>query len=213
MRDWKQRRAAEHDAPVLEVPPHVQAEFRETVDRFAAEAMSSFLRAVRCVGGDLDRVATLRINDAERRADDAQAEVNGLLDHWTAAEAQRDAALARVAELGQALADARLREEVAAVRLEERDALLKALRPETPDKRPSSMTPSGQGADWASLRDDGDRQIGNATIDGSNLPADQPVICAVEAEQPPVIDADRYEPSNPHNRPYTSEKMRGNSLT
>ena len=54
VRDWKQRRAAESDAPVMEVPPHVQAEFRETVDRFAAEAMSSFLRAVRGVGGDLD---------------------------------------------------------------------------------------------------------------------------------------------------------------
>jgi len=192
VRDWKQRRAAEHDVPVMEVPPQVQAEFRETVDRFAAEAMSSFVRAVRGVGGDLNRVATLRIGDAERRADDAQAEVNGLLDHWTAAEAQRDAALARVTDLEKALADARRREEVAVVRLEERDALLKALRPE-PRSKGSAITPSAPGANLASDGNDGDRQVGNMAIDASSVTADQAVADVEGPKQSTVGDADRPE--------------------
>lgn len=79
VRDWKQRRAAECDAPVMEVPPHVQAEFRETVDRFANDAMADFVRAVRLIGGDLNRSAMLRVADAERRAEDARAEIDGLL--------------------------------------------------------------------------------------------------------------------------------------
>ena len=195
VRDWKQRRAAESDAPVMEVPPHVQAEFRETVDRFAAEAMSSFLRAVRGVGGDLDRVATLRITDAERRADEAQAEVNGLLDHWTAAEAQRDAALARIAELEQALADARRREEVATVRLEERDALLRALRPGTSDNGSAAIMPSVPHADRASVGDDYNRQVGDVAIDASSASAGQSVadVDADGPEQPPVIYTDHPE--------------------
>lgn len=149
VRDWKQRHAAEHDAPVMEVLPHVQAEFRETIDRFAGEAMTSFLRVMRSVGGDLNRVATLRITDAERRADDAQAEVNGLLDFWTAAEAERDAALARVAELEQSPADARHQEQALTVRLDERDALLKALRPETTTNAKAAITPRMPGEDPA----------------------------------------------------------------
>lgn len=195
VRDWKQRRAAENDTPVMEVPPHVQAEFRETVDRFAAEAMSSFLRAVRGVGGDLDRVATLRITDAERRADEAQAEVNGLLDHWTAAEAQRDAALARIAELEQALADARRRDEVAAVRLEERDALLRALRPGTSDNGSAAIMPSVPVADRASVGADDNRQVGDVAIDASSGSAGQSVadVDADGPEQPPVIYTDRPE--------------------
>lgn len=193
VRDWKQRRAAERDAPVIEVPPHVQAEFRETVDRFASEAMASFLRAVRTVGGDLDRVATLRITDAERRADEAQAEVNGLVDHWTAAEAERDAALTRVAELEQALADASRREDAFTVRLEERDALLKALRPEARNNATASITPV-PGGDDASVSDrhDGDRQIADVAVaNGGTAPADQPVDEAVanEPEQPAAIEA------------------------
>ncbi|GGB23255.1 hypothetical protein GCM10011380_11190 [Sphingomonas metalli] len=195
VRDWKQRRAAENDAPVMEVPPHVQAEFRETVDRFAAEAMSSFLRAVRGVGGDLNRVATLRITDAEHRADEAQAEVNGLLDHWTAAEAQRDAALARIAELEQALADARRREEVATVRLEERDALLRALRPGTSDNGSAAIMPSVPVADRASVGDDDNRQVGDVAIDASSASAGQSVadVDADGPEQPPVIYTDHPE--------------------
>lgn len=133
MRDWKQRRAAECDAPVMEVPPHVQAEFRETVDRFANDAMADFVRAVRLIGGDLNRSAMLRVADAERRAEDARAEVDGLLDHWTTAEAERDAARNRVAELEHALADTQRREEALIVRLEERDALLRRVKLTTAD--------------------------------------------------------------------------------
>ncbi|WP_375271094.1 hypothetical protein [Sphingomonas sp.] len=193
VRDWKQRRAAENHAPVMEVPPHVQAEFRETVDRFAAEAMSSFLRAVRSVGGDLDRVATLRITDAERRADDAQAEVNGLLDHWTDAEAQRDAALAKVADLEEALADAKRRADVLTVRLEERDALFKALRAGTPDKVAAAITPSAPDADHATVDDDGDRLVSEVANDASTALAEEPVADSVadEQEQAPAIDARR----------------------
>lgn len=198
VRDWKQRRAAEHDVPVMEVPPHVQADFRETVDRFAGEAMTSFLRAVRGVGGDLNRVATLRVADAERRAEDAQAEVNGLLDHWTAAEADRDAALARVAELEQAAADARRREEALTVRLDERDALLQALRPETTTNVTAATTPPIPGVDRASAGngDDADRQVGDLTVlNADTAAANLPVAeaAADEPEQPPAIDADHLK--------------------
>lgn len=174
VRDWKQRRASESGAPVMEVPPHAHAAFRETVDRFADEAMGAFVRAVRTVGGDLDRAATLRITDAERRADKAQAEANGLLDHWATAETQRDAALARVADLEQMLGDARHREDVMSVRLEERDALLKALRFETARdgaKSATSLEPEGQHV-----------PIDNDTIVGGQVDSETAVAAASTAQ-------------------------------
>lgn len=191
-RDWKQRRVAERDAPVMEVPPHVQADFRETVDHFAGEAMTAFLRAVRVIGGDLNRTAMLRVADAERRAEDAQAEVNSLIDHWTEAEAKRDTATARVAELEQALEDAQRREDVLTARLEERDALLKmvklaasdsaALAPAVEDSRPPV---NGTG--------DRDRQVSDGLVDVDPVPADQPVadISADEPEQLAAIPTDQ----------------------
>lgn len=133
VRDWKQRRAAECDTPVMEVPPHVQAEFRKTVDRFADDAMNSFVHAVRLIGGDFNRTTMLRVAAAERRAEDARAEADSLLDQWTAAEAERDAAQIRAAELVHALADAQRREEALIVRLEERDALLRMVKLTTAD--------------------------------------------------------------------------------
>jgi len=193
VRDWKQRRAAERHAPVMEVPPHVQADFRETVDRFANDAMASFLHAVRLIGGDLNRTATLRVADAERRAEDAQAEVNGLLDHWTAAEAARDAAMARVAELEQALADSQRREDVLTARLEERDAFLKSVKLaaskiETAVPAVTDIEPSAKGGDGTR-----DRQTSDVLIDIAPVPANQPVADtpAGEPERPTAIAADR----------------------
>lgn len=124
-----------------------------------------------------------------------RAEVNGLLDHWTAAEAQRDAALARIAELEQALADARRREEVATVRLEERDALLRALRPGTSDNGSAAIMPSVPHADRASVGDDDNRQVGDVAIDASSASAGQSVadVDADGPEQPPVIYTDHPE--------------------
>lgn len=190
VRDWKQRRAAEHGMPMIEVPPHVQAEFRETVDRFAAEVMADFLCAVRSVSGDLDRVASLRVTDAERRADEAHAEVNGLLDHWTAAEAQRDAAQAKIVELEMALADSLRREGVAAVRLEERDALLKALRPGSSNNNSAVIVPLVSATDGVSLDDDRDDPVGEVAIDADAAWEGQPVadIDSGVPEQPSIID-------------------------
>ena len=180
VRDWKQRHSAESDSQVMEVPPHVQAEFRETVDRFAGDAMNSFLRAVRTVGSDLDSAATLRVGDAERRADESLAEVNSLLDSWTDAEAKRDAALARVAELEQALADAERREGILTVRLDERVELIKALKLEMASDSVALVTPHGtgvqsdpvnEGIDASSL----DRGEIDASAPVATAPADQPV--------------------------------------
>lgn len=175
VRDWKQRRAAERDEPIMEVPPHVQAEFRESLDRFTGEAMNNFLNALRMIGGDFNRNATLRIADAERRAGDAQAGENAMLDLWAATEAERDAALVKVAELNTALSDSRHREEVMTVRLQERDALLKALRLETTENGPAAVTPPMPGGDAAHAGDDRKGLIADA---------------AVKPDQPPAIEAE-----------------------
>lgn len=193
VRDWKQRRAAENDTPVMEVPPHVQAEFRETIDRFAAEAMNSFLRAVRGVGGDLDRVAALRVADAERRADDARTEANDYLDRWTAAERERDTALAEMAKLEQAFVEAQHRGNELFIRLQEREALLEKLL-ETPKMGLAATSPvvsRGQQSPSES-RNEYDRSVGGITVIDAGIPLTESSVAASAAKEPdePLIEED-----------------------
>lgn len=195
VRDWKQRRAAETDAPVIEVPPRVQAEFRETIEHFSSEAMASFLRAVRAVSGDLDRVAALRVADAERRADDARTEANDYLDRWTAAEGQRDTALAEMDKLEQAFVEAQHRGNDLFIRLEEREALLQQLL-ETPNRGlavTSPVAPTGQQS-LSEGRDEYDRPVGGVTVIDTGTPlAETPVADAV-ANEPgkPAVEEDHF---------------------
>jgi hypothetical protein len=56
-RDWRRRRQSEAGTATVEIPPEAEAEFRAILDRLTAEASGAFVRTVRLVGSDVDRVA------------------------------------------------------------------------------------------------------------------------------------------------------------
>lgn len=122
VRDWRHRRRAEMETAAIDIPPGFQAQFRGILDRMVMEAGDHFVRAVRSVGGDLDRSATLRVTDAERRRDEAEEETAEIVELCQKTEAKLADAHTRIAALEQALADAQRREDTLRGRLEQRQA-------------------------------------------------------------------------------------------
>lgn len=122
VRDWRQRRKAEIGATVIEVPPVAEAAFRAFLERMAAEAMAAFIQTVRSVGADIDRAAALRAVDGQRRASQAEDELEEVVTLWRTVEAEVVSARAQIKHLEQALRDAQRREDRLLGRLEQRDA-------------------------------------------------------------------------------------------
>lgn len=125
-RDWRARSRAAAEPVTVDVPPEVEANIRAIFARLTNDGVGACLGAVRAVGGSLDRVAMLRVGDAERRADRAEAETADVVAIGERIEAALHAATARIAELEQALADAQRREDRLTGRLDQREADLAA---------------------------------------------------------------------------------------
>lgn len=120
VRDWRGRRHAEAAVTMIEVPAAAETAFREFLERASAETMAMFIQTVRSVGTDLDRAATLRTADGDRRAAEAEKELGEVVKFWRAVETDLAAAQARIAALEQALRDAQRREDRLLGRLEQR---------------------------------------------------------------------------------------------
>ncbi|URW74839.1 hypothetical protein M9980_09695 [Sphingomonas donggukensis] len=125
-RDWRARCRAAAEPVTVDVPPEVEANIRAIFTRLTDDGVGACLGAVRVVGGSLDRVAMLRVGDAERRADRAEAETADVVAVGERIEAELNVATARIAELEQALADAQRREDRLTGRLDQREADLAA---------------------------------------------------------------------------------------
>ena len=128
-RDWRARRRVEAETVTVDVPPEVEANIRGIFARLTDEGVGACLGAVRIVGGSFDRAAMLRIGDAERRADKAEAETADVVAIGEQVEEDLRAAMVRIGELEQAAAEAPRREDRLIGRLEQREAdLAEALR-------------------------------------------------------------------------------------
>ena len=91
-RDWKHRRDAEAAMPPLDIPEEVRAELENVLSEANEQVMEQFARVVRGIAGDIDRSAALRVRDAERRAAEAKAEADHILERWTETEKDFEAA-------------------------------------------------------------------------------------------------------------------------
>ena len=118
-RDWRARCQAQAGPVTVDVPPEVEATIRAIFTRLTADGVGACLGAVRAVGGSLDRVAMLRIGDADRRAERAEAETADVVAIGERIEQELSAATVRVAKLERALADARRRGDRLIGRLEQ----------------------------------------------------------------------------------------------
>ena len=107
VQSWRQRRIAERNADLPQIPPSAQDEFRAELDRFVETAMDVYVRSLRAVSVDINRTAELRVGDAVRRAVDAKSEASDLLDKWSETEHERDAAKELVAALEAELFEVR----------------------------------------------------------------------------------------------------------
>ena len=119
--DWRRRRIAENATLTIAVPPQAEAAFREHFDQLGRDAVDIFRRTVGTIGSELDRAATLRINDAERRRDQAEIDRDDVLVLCRQAEEQRAGLEAQVADLRKQLDEARRANDRLLGRLEQRD--------------------------------------------------------------------------------------------
>ncbi|KZY58149.1 hypothetical protein A3736_15290 [Erythrobacter sp. HI0063] len=97
-RDWKHRREAEAAMPPLEIPDEVRTELVNVLSEASDLVMDQFARVVRSIAGDIDRSAALRVRDAERRAAEAEAETEHVLERWTETEKELEATRHKAAE-------------------------------------------------------------------------------------------------------------------
>lgn len=91
-RDWKHRRDAEAAMPPLDIPDEVRTELENVLSEANEQVMEQFARVVRGIAGDIDRSAALRVRDAERRAAEAKADAEHILERWTETEKDFEAA-------------------------------------------------------------------------------------------------------------------------
>lgn len=124
VRDWQKRRQVDLAAPMLQVSPAVEAEFKAILDDFMAQAMASFLATLGRVGGEIDRSATLRVTDAQQRLARADSEIDRLAGEWARCEVDLQLALDRIRLLKERLGDAKRDAERLTGRLEEQSRLL-----------------------------------------------------------------------------------------
>jgi len=122
IRDWRRRRQHEAAVTAIDVPPEAEAEFGGVLDRMTGEAKAIFRSTIQRVGSDFERSKTLRVVDAERRRDAAEAETDQVLELWQKTEADLSDALLKIGELNQALVEAKSREDRLTGRLDQRNA-------------------------------------------------------------------------------------------
>lgn len=122
VRDWRRRRQDEAASSPIDVPPEADTELGDALDRMTGEVKAVFVRTVQRVGSEFERSKTLRVVDAERRRDAAEAETDKVLELWQKTEADLADALLKVGELEQTAVEGRIREERLAGRLEQRNA-------------------------------------------------------------------------------------------
>lgn len=161
--DWRARRQAEATpiSDTIDVPPEVEANIRAMFDRHNNEGIENCLTAVRAVGGNLDRVMTMRIVVAERRAEKAEAEKAEVLEIGEKADNDLRAATDRIAELEGLVANGQRREDRLTGRIEQLNADL-ADRHQVRDRvdATASDKPAGAGRmDEASEASGGSLQV------------------------------------------------------
>lgn len=152
VRDWRRRRLDQAAASAITVPPKLEEELGDALDRMTADVKAVFLGISERLRDDVERSLMPRVVDAERRRDAADAETDQVLELCRKMEADFSDAVLKIDVLEQAVLDGRLREERLAGRLEQRNAdwataLRQGLR-DAPQKVPSGGSDSvSQGAD------------------------------------------------------------------
>lgn len=173
-RDWRARRQAEATsaAATIDVPPEVEANIRAIFDRHNSEGIEACLNAVRTVGGNLDRVMTMRVTVAERRAEKAETETTEVLAIGEMTEEELRAATIRIAELETAVADGQRREDRLAGRIEQLEVeLAVGLQDRPRDVAAAIDTLFGVKADDADDRDTSDAGDAGDTSDAGDAGA------------------------------------------
>lgn len=146
IRDWRRRRLDQAAASAITVPPKLEEELGDALDRMTAEVKAVFLGMSERLRGDVERSLMPRVVDAERRRDAADAETDQVLELCRKMEEEFSDALLKIDALEQAVLDGRIREERLAGRLEQRNAdwataLRQGLR-DAPQKVPSDGSDS-----------------------------------------------------------------------
>lgn len=152
-KSWRKDRLAENAAPFLDPSPAVRESVGKVIASSAQDLLSEVLHQIGLANGSVNQAAELRIVAAERRAEEAEAEVDQLVQNWTEAEAQRDDLKGQVEALTAQLSDLQGQYARLEGRLEEREHL--------------SSAPAARGAvpslsDEAALVDDNDAEAGSA---------------------------------------------------
>lgn len=122
VRDWRRRRQDQAAASSIDVPPEAEAEFGNVLDLMTGEAKAVFRRTIQQVGSEFERSKTLRVVDAERRRDAAEAETDKVIELCLKTEAELSDAVQKIEQLEQALVEGRIREAKLTGRLEQLNA-------------------------------------------------------------------------------------------
>lgn len=189
--EWLKLRRAVPGAPPADMPAEAAAELEQWTEHLKAQIMQRVTGIVRDVAGSFDQTTAMRVAALERLNADQARRSQAVITTLVETEAELGEAQVRIVALSDELRQQREQVQRLLGRLDERDALLDALRPVTADDAAARPAPP-TGTDTEAVVDSGIDADGPSDDDPGEIAttADQPVASAVEPEQPPAIDID-----------------------
>lgn len=192
--EWLKLRRAVPGAPPADMPAEAAAELEQWTDHLKAQIMQRVTGIVRDVAGSFGQTTEMRVGALERLNADLARRLQEVIATLVETEAELGEAQARIVALSDELRQEREQVQRLLGRLDERDALLDALRPVTAADRGTRVTPPTAPDTGAVV----DVSVNADSLSGddageSATTADQPVVGVVEPEQPPAIEVDPHQ--------------------
>lgn len=128
LRDWRERRVAEIDKPLLEVSPMAKVKIEGLLHEFTTSVTKAYLDEIRAVSGDLDRAANLRVADKDQRLEAEKHQSQEIIELWIKSDAEVASLHERITDLEKKLAAALREIDQLTGRLMERQEQSKANR-------------------------------------------------------------------------------------
>lgn len=190
--EWLKLRRAVPGAPPADMPAEAAAELEQWTDHLKAQIMQRVTGIVRDVAGSFEQTTAMRVGALERLNAEQVRRGQEVIATLKETEAELNEAQGRIAALSAELKQEREQVQRLLGRLDERESLLNVLRPMTASESEARII-SPAVPDTGTVVDGSiDADLPSSDDAGEiAATADQPVVRAIEPEQPPAIETDQ----------------------
>lgn len=187
--NWLKLRQVGPGAPLVDMPAEAAADLESWTDQLKAQIMQRVTGIVRGVAGSFEQTAAMRVNALEGLCAEQSKRYEAVIATLLETEAELDEAKKGIAALTHDLEQEHDNVQRLLGRLEEREALLKALTPVATRSGGSSLASPDEGADNAPADDglDGERQTYSDATEAALAPVSAVPAAVNDPKQTSVV--------------------------